>query len=260
MQWWQVWVARSHLFPFPILNLLLTAAIKHPASTVGENNGNLWMAVGLPLSRAEGSQSQLETPLLRRGVSTPQRIGKALIGGSTAAPRAWSPFGKPGKSELLFHHWGGERRGKRRREGGEKPEGKRKEETGRLWGAGRPAGTGTASPQPRLKTKGAPATFQWKISGDSPDVPRDGYLTPMTNHKRQRSLFCISLSGIEEMKQRGRMMRSSVMRTPTPQLICVEKPIPKPSLPSTLLYFWMVGGGLPPPFFSVSSLGLFSLL
>lgn len=41
------------------------------------------MAVGLPPSRAEGSQSQLETPLLCRGVSTPQRTGKAVIGGST---------------------------------------------------------------------------------------------------------------------------------------------------------------------------------
>lgn len=166
-----------------------------------------------------------------------------------AAPRACSPFSKPGKSELLFHHWGGERRGKRKREGEKTPEGKSKEEKGRLRGAGRPAGTGTASPQPRLKSKGAPATFQWKISGDGSDLSRDGYLTPMINHERQWSLFCISLWGTEEMKQWGRTMRTGVMGTPTPQLVCAEKSIPKPSLPSTLLYFWMSGEGLPPPFF-----------
>lgn len=36
----------------------------------------------------------------------------------------------------------------------------------------------------------------------------------------------------------------------TPQLICAEKLIPKPSLPSTLLYFRLFGGGYSPPFFS----------
>lgn len=123
MQGWQVWVARSHLFPFPILNLRLTAAIKHPScspadgndSTVGEND--LLMAAGLPPFRAGGSRSRLETPLPRRGVSTPQRIGKALIGGSASAPQSCSPFRKPGKSDLLFHHQGGEERGKKKKKG-----------------------------------------------------------------------------------------------------------------------------------------------
>lgn len=43
----------------------------------------------------------------------------------------------------------------------------------------------TACPQPRLKNKGAPATFHWKISGDSSDV--DGYLSLSIKHERQQS-------------------------------------------------------------------------
>lgn len=189
MQGWQVWVARSHLFPFPILNLRLTAAIKHPScspadgndSTVGEND--LLMAAGLPPFRAGGSRSRLETPLPRRGVSTPQRIGKALIGGSASAPQSCSPFRKPGKSDLLFHHQGGEERGKKKKEG------KSKEETERLYREWARVlavqlAADKACPRPRLKNKGARATFQWKISGDGPDAPRDRYLTPTINHKR----------------------------------------------------------------------------
>lgn len=45
---------------------------------------------------------------------------------------------------------------------------------------------GRTCPQHSLKNKGARATFQWKISGDGPDAPQDGYLAPMINHKRQR--------------------------------------------------------------------------
>lgn len=44
---------------------------------------------------------------------------------------------------------------------------------------------GRACPQPGLKNKGVRATFQWKISGEGPDAPQDGYLAPMINHKRQ---------------------------------------------------------------------------
>lgn len=97
---------------------------------------------------------------------------------------------------------------------------------------------GRACPQPRLKNKGAGATFQWKISGDDPDAPRDRYLAPMINHRRQRKALQ------EPLRDRGDEAagRNRVLGTP---------PHPKPLFPPPLLYFRLFGGGggvFPPSF------------
>lgn len=109
---------------------------------------------------------------------------------------------------------------------------------------------GRACPQPRLKNKGARATFQWKINGDGPDALRDGYLAPTINHKRQRKALQ------EPPRDRGdeaagRDNEEQSDGDPhTPQTLS--------SLPSPL--FSVVWGGVPPLLFSVSSLGLLSLI
>lgn len=136
------------------------------------------------------------------------RIGKALIGCCSCS---CSPFSKPGKCELLFHHRGGEGRGEKK--GGKRGKKRRSGcgDTGQVLFIQLAAST--ACPQPRLKNKGAPATFHWKIRGDSSDVLRDGYLTLRIKHERQWSLLCYTLPGAEEMEQRGRRMRSRMMVT-----------------------------------------------
>lgn len=263
MQRWQVWVAWSHLFPFPILNLRLTAAIKHPScspadgndSTVGEND--LLMAAGLPPFRAGGSRRRLETPLPRRGVSTPQRIGKPLIGGSVSAPQSCSPFRKPGKSDLLFHHQGGEEREKKKRR--EKQRRDREAVQGMGQGAGCPAGSrqsmSAAQTEKQRGSSHVPVENQRGRSrcakGQIPhpnDKSQEVAKPPLQEPPRYRD----EAAGKDDEVQ-------SDGDPHTPQLICAEKLIPKPSLPSTLLYFRLFGGGYSPSLF-LSSLGLSSLL
>lgn len=52
--------------------------------------------------------------------------------------------------------------------------------------AGRPAGSQQSLSKPRLKNKGARATFQWKMSGDGPAAPTNRDLTQQINNKWQR--------------------------------------------------------------------------
>lgn len=47
---------------------------------------------------------------------------------------------------------------------------------------GQPAGSWQSLSKPRLKNKGARATFQWKMSTDGPDAPTNGYLAQPINH------------------------------------------------------------------------------
>lgn len=108
---------------------------------------------------------------------------------------------------------------------------------------------GRACPQPRLKNKGARATFQWKISGDGPDALRDGYLAPTINHKRQR----------KALQQPPRDRGDEVGRDNEEQSDGdSHSPQTLSSLPSPL-FSVVLGGGFPPSISQLIGFAVFDL-
>lgn len=177
-------------------------------STSGENNITL-KVVGLSPFRAGGAEASQKPHYPIEEFPRRGELEKHLLD-AAAAP---APLSVNLENLNCFSITEGEKGGGRRR-GGMKGKKRRSgcEDAGQVPFIQLAAST--ACPQPRLKNKGAPATFHWKISGDSPDVLRDGYLTLRIKHERQRSLLGRSLPGAEEMKWRGRRMRSRVMGNP----------------------------------------------
>lgn len=233
---WHVWVAPSHLFLLPILNLRLIAAIKHPAAAQLIGATPLlkkimliyWWQRGCPRLGQEGVEAGWKPHYPAEEFPHCGELWKSTYWRQhgCSPPRSCSLFSKPGKSDLLFHHWGEE--GRMQRRGGwgwgegEKQRRDREAVRERARVPTVQLAASRACPQPRLKNKGAQATFQWKISRDGPDAPRDGYLTTAIKHERQGSHLCGSLWGRGEMKWWGKTMRSSLMGDPllTPAHLC----------------------------------------
>lgn len=94
---------------------------------------------------------------------TPQRNFHAVEKWKSSCSSSCSPFGKPGKSELLFQHRGGEGRGEK------KAGNEGKEEMERLWGLGpgavHPAGSqhsmSTAQTEKQRGSSHVPLANQW---------------------------------------------------------------------------------------------------